>query len=93
MDTGGKIATGVLVPLGVIGLAVAGYYGFKRYKKHQHNRITKRLKLKKEDEFKEDIEMKRMGISQLLPDMDSDNDEEYNKVRIGGKRRKTRHRR
>jgi hypothetical protein len=25
MDTGGKVATGVLVPLGVIGLAVGGY--------------------------------------------------------------------
>ena len=42
MDTGGKIATGVLVPLGIIGIAAGGYYIYYTEKKNRRQRSLKR---------------------------------------------------
>jgi uncharacterized membrane-anchored protein YhcB (DUF1043 family) len=44
MDTSGKIATGVLVPLGVIGLAVGGYLLLRGSKKDYLNQTPLDLK-------------------------------------------------
>jgi len=92
MNERGVITASILVPLGLIAGGVAGYWVYKRNKKRMHATISKRLKQKKEEDFDEDgTEMKRMGISRLLPAMDDSDDDLPN--RVGGKRRTHRRRR
>jgi hypothetical protein len=50
MDTSGKIATGVAVPLGVIGLAVGGYFLLRRSKKPSVDHTQSPVNIKKIDE-------------------------------------------
>ena len=41
MDTGGKVATGILVPLGVIGLGAAGYWVYQMNKQFKAERARR----------------------------------------------------
>jgi hypothetical protein len=83
MDTGGKVATGILVPLGVIGFAVGGYYLIKASKNTSH-----RERQPRKGSVLERLEYnKNMGFS--MPTFGNSFDLEY----YGGKRRTQRRRR
>jgi hypothetical protein len=77
MDTSGKITSGVLVPLGVIGLAVGGYFLIFRKKKTSDSKQNSHA-LKNQ-----------LALFKVFQDEDEESDR---KSLLGGKRRTRRRR-